>query len=59
MEIEKMRKNTRDAKVQIEILCQELTSLPSRFGFQDNYRLDNYWDPVEELIEFMKSNGKS
>ena len=32
-EIEKMRKNTRDAKVQIEKLCQELTSLPSRFGF--------------------------
>ena len=33
IEMEKMRKNTRDAKVQIEILCQELTSLPSRFGF--------------------------
>ena len=55
-EIEKIRKNTRDAKVQIEKLCQELTSLPSRFGFSDKIKLDNYWDPVEELKEFVKSN---
>ena len=55
-DIEKMRKNTRDAKVQIENLCQVLTSLPSRFGFSDKNRFDNYWDPVEELKEFVKSN---
>ena len=55
-EIEKMRKNTRDAKVQLEKLCQELTSLPSRFGFNKNNLLGNYWDPVKELREFVKSN---
>ena len=55
-DIEKMRKNTRDAKVQIENLCQVLTSLPSRFRFSDKIRFDNYWDPVEELQEFVKSN---
>ena len=55
-EIEKMRKNTRDAKAQLEKLCQELTSLPSRFGFDPKFKLDNYWDPVEELNEFVKSN---
>ena len=55
-----MRKNTRDAKVQLEKLCQELTSLPSRFGFNKNNLLgpglDSYWDPVKELREFVKSN---
>ena len=51
-----MRKNTRDAKVQVEKLCQELTSLPSKFGFLDKFKLDNFWDPVEELNEFVKSN---
>ena len=51
-----MRKNTRDAKVQVEKLCQELTSLPSKFGFDPKFKLDNYWDPVEELNEFVKSN---
>ena len=51
-----MRKNTRDAKVQIEKLCQELTSLPFKFGFNTKVRFDNYWDPVEELMEFVKSN---
>ena len=56
IEIEKMRKNTRDAKVQVEKLCQELTSLPSKFGFDPKFKLDNYWDPVEELNEFVKSN---
>ena len=56
IEIEKMRKNTRDAKVQIEKLCQELTSLPFKFGFSTKVRFDNYWDPVEELMEFVKSN---
>ena len=56
IEIEKMRKNTRDAKVQIEKLCQELTSLPFIFGFNTKVRFDNYWDPVEELMEFVKSN---
>ena len=51
-----MRKNTRDAKVQIEKLCQELIILPSRFGFSTKIRFDDYWDPVEELMEFVKSN---
>ena len=51
-----MRKNSRDAKVQIEKLCQELTSLPSRYGFSAKIKFDNYWDPVEELKEFVKSN---
>ena len=27
----------------------------SRFGF-NTIKLDNYWDPVEELKEFLKSN---
>ena len=55
-----MRKNTRDAKVQLEKLCQELTSLPSRFGFTKTKLLgpglDKYWDCVEELNDFVKSN---
>ena len=45
-EIEKMRKNTRDAKVKVEKLYQELSSLPSIC----------YSDPIRKLEEFVKSN---
>ena len=45
-EIEKMRKNTRDAKVKVEKLYQELSSLPSI----------RYSDPIRKLEEFVKSN---
>ena len=45
-EIEKMRKNTRDAKVKVEKLCQELSSQPSIC----------YSDPIRKLEEFVKSN---
>ena len=45
-EIEKMRKNTRDAKVKVEKLWQELSRLPSIC----------YSDPIRKLEEFVKSN---
>ena len=45
-EIEKMRKNTRDAKVKVEKLYQELSSLHSI----------RYSDPIRKLEVFVKSN---
>ena len=52
-EIEKMRKNTREAKVKVEKLCLELTSLPLRCEMTP---IGSYLDPIEKLEEFMKSN---
>ena len=49
-EIEKIRKNTREAKVQI---CEELTSLPFKCH---RTPLASYWVPAQELKEFVKSN---
>ena len=52
-EIEKMRKNTREAKVKVEKLYQELTSLPLRCGMTPTAM---YLYPVQKLEEFVKSN---
>ena len=52
-EIEKMRKNTREAKVKVENLCLELTSLPLRCEMTP---VASYVESIEKLEEFMKSN---
>lgn len=52
-EIEKMRRNTREAKVKVEKLCQELTSLPSKMNMTP---ISSYSGPIEKLEEFIKSN---
>ena len=43
----------KNAKVQVEKLCQELTRLPVRCRVTPKAK---YWDPVEEFKEFVKSN---
>ena len=52
-EIEKIRKNTRDAKVKVEKLCHELSSLPSKCS---KVPVPSYLDPIKKLEEFIKSN---
>ena len=55
-EIEKMRKNTRDAKVKIEKLSQDLNSLPLKCGLTSLDTDAIYLYTVREFEEFVKSN---
>ena len=52
-EIDKMRRNTREAKLKVEKLCEELTSLPSKCKMTP---ISSYSGPIEKLEEFAKSN---